>query len=113
MVSKSIESGLLDPYEIRNKDVPVSLLQFADDTIFVSKSTIQNVNAIKAILRLFELVSGLKIKFSKSTLVILDAKENFTSIAANILNCKTGVVPLNYLGISVGANPRRLQTWTS
>ena len=90
----------------------VSLLQFADDTIFICKTTIQNVNATKAILRLFELVSGLKINFFKSTLVILNAENNFISTAVSILNCKTGGVPFNYLGIPVGANPRRLETWT-
>ena len=47
--------------------VEISLLQYADDTIFFGEASMENVRAIKAILRAFELASGLKINFSKSS----------------------------------------------
>ena len=42
------------------------LTSYADDTIFFGKTSMENVKAIKVILRSFELVSGLKINFSNS-----------------------------------------------
>ena len=44
----------------------INILQYADDTTFFGKTSMENVKAIKAILRTFELVSGLKINFAKS-----------------------------------------------
>ena len=38
-----------------------SHLQFADDSLFIAKSTIQNDMCIKIILRWFEVVLGLKV----------------------------------------------------
>jgi len=35
-------------------------------TLFFGEASMQNVNAIKVILRTFELVSGLKVNFAKS-----------------------------------------------
>lgn len=45
----------------------ISILQYADDTVFFGEATMSNVKAIKAMLRSFELVSGLKINFAKSS----------------------------------------------
>lgn len=47
-------------------NVEINILQYADDTIFFGEATMENVNAIKVILRSFELVAGLKINFAKS-----------------------------------------------
>ena len=45
---------------------PISILQYADDTIFFGEATMENVRVIKSILRGFELASDLKINFAKS-----------------------------------------------
>jgi len=41
------------------------LLQFANDTLFVCQPKYKSIIAIKAILRSFEVVSGLKVNFYK------------------------------------------------
>ena len=46
-----------------------------------------NVSAIKAILRSFELVSGLRINFAKSQFGALGQSEEWCTLAADILNC--------------------------
>ena len=46
--------------------MPVDVLQYADDTIFFGEASMENVKAVKVILRSFEMVSGLRINFSKS-----------------------------------------------
>jgi hypothetical protein len=66
---------------------------------------------MKSLLRGFELVSGLKINFFKSSLIGINVDDGFMSMACNFLNCSEGRVPFNYLGLPVGANPRSLSTW--
>ncbi|RVW46760.1 GTP-binding protein TypA/BipA-like [Vitis vinifera] len=46
----------------------VSLLQFADDTIFFSKASMEHLQNLKIILLVFGQVSGLKINLEKSTI---------------------------------------------
>jgi len=58
--------------KIGRKTVDLSLLQFADDTLFLCEDSYANVVTLKAILRGFELASGLKINFHKSKLAIIN-----------------------------------------
>ena len=46
--------------------IEISILQYADDTIFFNETSMQNVKVFKEILRIFEMVSGLKINYAKS-----------------------------------------------
>ncbi|XP_057426475.1 secreted RxLR effector protein 78-like [Lotus japonicus] len=52
-----------------HSDLEVSMLQFADDTLFIGNATQQNVQTLKCVLRCFEMASGLKVNFSKSKLI--------------------------------------------
>lgn len=59
----------------------------------------------------FELVSGLKINYHKSSLMGGIVSGPFLSSVSKILNCKVVAVPFRYLGLPVGANPRKASTW--
>ena len=43
----------------------VSILQFADDTIFFSKASMEHLQNLKIILMVFRQVSGLKVNLEK------------------------------------------------
>ena len=73
----------------------------------------ENVKTIKAILRSFELVSGLKINFAKSCFGAFGQSDLWKQQAANYLNCRLLTLPFTYLGIPIGANPRRCRMWDS
>ena len=66
----------------------MSILQYADDTIFFGTMTMENVKAIKAMLRCYELVSGLKIHFAKSSFGAFGTIEQWINNAASYLNCR-------------------------
>lgn len=68
----------------------------------------KNLWALKTILRCFKLASGLKVNFSKSSVMGVNVGEDFLGLAKRFLNCRVGSVPFTYLGLSVGANPRVL-----
>lgn len=56
-------------------DLDVSHLQFADDTLIIGRKCSQNIWSIKAVLQLFELLSGLKVNFHKSQLMGINVDE--------------------------------------
>lgn len=58
--------GFIKGAVIGHREVTVSHLQFADDTIVFCEVDGIEVQNIKRILRCFEVISGLKINFHKS-----------------------------------------------
>ncbi|MCH96748.1 cysteine-rich receptor-like protein kinase, partial [Trifolium medium] len=110
----SINAALFQGYligERQDAQVQISHLQFADDTLIVGEKSWANIRAIKAILILFELVSGLKVNFHKSMLVGVNVSDSWLINAAVVVNCKIGRTPFVYLGLPIGGNPRRHALW--
>ncbi|KAL5191116.1 U-box domain-containing protein 14 [Glycine soja] len=80
----------------RKQKVPVNILQYADDTVFVGEASWDNVFVMKAMLRGFEMVSGLKINFSKSSVGIFGADTNWVLDAAHFLKCRQMEIPFQW-----------------
>jgi len=94
-----------------NATITVSHLQFADDTLILGDKSWANIRAMRAILLLFQSLSGLKVNFSKSYLVGVNVASSWLSEAAMVLNCRVGIIPFLYLGMPIGGNSRRLSFW--
>lgn len=96
---------------MRDKEVEVNLLQYADGKIFVGEFKLENVVVVKSTLRCFELVSGLKVNFHKGRFggigVDLEEIERFFTY----LNCRILTFLFVCWEIPIGANPKRLETW--
>jgi hypothetical protein len=110
MMRRAVEIGKFKGFHV-NQNVQFQILQFVDDTIFMGEGMWENIWTIKSLLRGFELVSGLKINFVKSKLIGLNVETRFLEASASFLSCRSEEVPFKFLGISVGANPRRQATW--
>nr|KYP72270.1 Transposon TX1 uncharacterized [Cajanus cajan] len=111
LMSKAVQEYVFTGYMVGGDVVPVSHLQYADDTILVGDATLSNGWAIKVILQLFELVAGLKVNFFKSQLLGVNVDQVWVQSLAQFLNCKVGSFPCSYLGLPLGVNPARLTTW--
>jgi len=111
LVRQAVKAKLLSRVKVGRKEVEICLLQFADDTLFMCQDSYTNIFTIKAILRCFELLSGLKINFHKSKLAGVNVEKNTLEVYAKSLNCLTMKIPFIYLGLQVGGNPRRKQFW--
>ena len=68
----------------------VAHLQYADDTIILIKNSDQDLINLKALLLCFEILSGLKINFLKSEVIVMGASVQEQDRVANLLNYKTG-----------------------
>ena len=105
-------NNLFTGYKVGNGDSTiVSHLQFANDTLILGEKSWGNIRAMRAILLLFEALSGLKVNFSKSHLVGVYVAGSWLSEAAMVLSCKVSVIPFVYLGLPIGGNARRLTFW--
>jgi hypothetical protein len=111
LMRKAVERGRFKPFVVGREGMPVSILQYTDDTLYVGEATVDNLWALKAILRGFELASGLKVNFWKSCLVGINVPNEFLDMASGFLNCRVGRTPFKYLGLPVGANPHLYSTW--
>lgn len=56
-----------------------------------------NVRVLRAVLELFEAMSGLKVNFYKSMLVGVNISDSWLNESATILNCKVNKIPFMYL----------------
>ncbi|XP_016195526.1 uncharacterized protein LOC107636539 [Arachis ipaensis] len=54
---------------------------------------------------------GLSINFDKSSLILINCEEQWVQRMCNLLGCKQETLPVKYLGVSLGANPRLVKTW--
>ncbi|CAJ2637040.1 unnamed protein product [Trifolium pratense] len=82
MVARNLFTG----YSIGGQgSVSVSHLQFADDTLLMGIKSWANVRALRAVLVLFETMSGLKVNFNKSMLVGVNISESWLCEAASTL----------------------------
>jgi len=87
LVNKAKEIGLLTGFKV-NQNIHMSLLQFADDTILIYDELNENLWGLKAILRGFEFVSGLKIIFAKSKVIRINLLELMFGVCCNNLTKK-------------------------
>lgn len=105
-------NNLFADYKLGSQNpVVVSHLQFADDTLILCEKSWANIRAMRACLLLFEELSGLRVNFSKSSLVGVNVSGPWLSEAALVLNCKVGAIPFLYLGLPIGGNAHRLAFW--
>ncbi|KAH1040657.1 hypothetical protein J1N35_042400 [Gossypium stocksii] len=85
---------------------------YRDDTILLLRVKEKVVRNSKYVLRCSELLSGLSINFLKSCKVGFGVEEEFLFRIAAICKCKIEFLPFNYLGIPLGADPRKILSWS-
>ncbi|XP_058783505.1 uncharacterized protein LOC131658199 [Vicia villosa] len=110
MVNKAVVNGGFVGCYVNNKYF-VDVLQFVDDTLLVGDGSWKYLWATKAVLRGFEMVSGLGINFNKSKLIGIDINSRFMDVATSFLACKMEEKDFTFLCICIGSNPKRMHFW--
>ncbi|GKV17381.1 hypothetical protein SLEP1_g27896 [Rubroshorea leprosula] len=89
IIKSAISHGLFEGITVGQSGLKVTHLQFADDTIVFGKASEENIWAAKCIMRIFEIVSRLKINFGKSLLMGINVSNDWMKKMSIIMNCKT------------------------
>ncbi|KAJ0918837.1 putative RNA-directed DNA polymerase [Helianthus annuus] len=111
MMTKATSSGHFLGVKLPEENMVVTHMLFADDSIFIGEWEENNLKNLKRILRIFYLVSGLKVNPRKSQLFGIGVNEEEVSNLASTFNFKAGNLPFTYLGLKVGANMNRITNW--
>lgn len=99
LISKAVDSGLLEVVPVGRNKISISHLQYVDDTIFMCRGKLQFASSIKYLLRNFEIISGLKVNFNKCNIVGINVGHNLVRSMTEILMCEVTKLPLSYLGV--------------
>lgn len=91
--------------------IKISYLQFADDTILFFPEKEEIIYRYKRILDYFSLISRLRINYDKSALIPINCSNEWVEKMKSKLGYTVASLPIKYLGIPLGANPKRVETW--
>jgi hypothetical protein len=89
----------------------ISHLQYADDTLILIQNSEENTANPKFYLMCFEDMSGLKINYHKSEVIVMGQPIGCQSRIANKLNCKLGAFPFTYLGLPISDRKLTREQW--
>jgi hypothetical protein len=79
----------------------ITHLQYADDTMIMVEGSELDLINLKFLLLCFEAMSGLKINFDKSEVVVMGFDPEEQQRIADNLNCRLASFPVNYLGMPI------------
>ena len=88
----------------------ISNLLFADDTLIFCDADLDQIGDLKCTLLCFEAISGLKVNLGKSEMVPIRDVPNIQELAA-MLDCRISALPMNYLGLLLGARYKSKALW--
>jgi len=111
MVRKAQHNGLIYGLAENLIDKGLAILQYADDTIIGIKDNIDVARNMKVLLYLYEMMSGLKINFSKSEVLLINGDDEKQIQYAELFSCQIGRFPIRYLGVPVSASRLHVCDW--
>ncbi|WMV45909.1 hypothetical protein MTR67_039294, partial [Solanum verrucosum] len=88
----------------------ISDLLYADDSLVFCEAEVTQIRHLRAILTIFECVSGLHVNWQKSCLYLVNQVPNMQILAEN-LGCQVASLPTKYLGMPLGAKNKELEVW--
>ena len=103
MLVKAVNNGLIGgllPHAIPGG---VASLQYADDTILVANADSTQLEHIKNLLLHFAAYTGLKVNYSKSTMISINTPEDKMHFLSDLLGCQIGTPSLQYLGLPLAS----------
>nr|XP_017256449.1 PREDICTED: uncharacterized protein LOC108226007 [Daucus carota subsp. sativus] len=111
LLKSAHNSGLFNGVSVAGYPEKISHLQFADDIILFVANDSHSVRGIKATLKIFEVISGLKINYGKSKLYGFKESPEQLKQWADWLGCSIGNDQFTYLGATIGQSPKKSIFW--
>lgn len=111
IMRRAIERGIMEGIEVGREKVMVSHLQFADDTLVFCPAKMRCIINMRRLKDCFHLLTGLRINFNKSSLICIGREKAWARKIATRIGYQVAQLQITYLGIPLGANPRKEKTW--
>lgn len=104
LVARAVEVGGLLGCKFGEEELSISVLQFADDSLFFIPKKIEEIKNMRSILLMFETISGLRINLPKSKLYAIPSENRDALGYAWLLGCQAVSLPTTYLGLPLGGS---------
>lgn len=111
LLIKAKDIGLIRGFEERHNGEVISHLQYADGTILFSSILREKIIALRRILKFFQLILGLKVNLSKSSLVGIGCSEVVVRSLASIIHLRVGKLPMTSLDLLNGVRANSQALW--
>jgi hypothetical protein len=109
LISKAAQASLLMPI---GRCTPIQRISiFADNVILFSKPTVLDLISVREILGLFGEASGLQVKYSKSTTILIRGGQMEGRMVRWLLECTVSDFPAKYLGLQLSLKPLTRTQW--
>jgi hypothetical protein len=89
----------------------VAILQYADDTILCMEDDEDTSQNMKLLLYIYEKMSGLKINFEKSEVLMISTDSEKTIKYSDMYNCAVGQWPIKYLEVPLAGSRLHIKDW--
>ncbi|XP_050211608.1 uncharacterized protein LOC126661787 [Mercurialis annua] len=111
LIVQAVRLNILDGVHVDGYPEPLSILQFADDTLIFVPNDLDMIKKLLRVLRCFEVISGLSINYQKISIVGINMDNDSLLSASSILNCSISHFPITYLGLPLSVKPIRATSW--
>ncbi|GJS68656.1 putative RNA-directed DNA polymerase, eukaryota, reverse transcriptase zinc-binding domain protein [Tanacetum coccineum] len=108
-IEDAINAGLF--YGAKLHSLHVSHLFFMDDVLLLGEWSSVNISNLVNLLNCFYKVSGLKHNLHKSNLFGIGVDPSEVSNSALVTGCQAQCLPFSYLGLPIGSNMARVNSW--
>lgn len=76
-------------------DFPI--LKYADDTLLIMEASQQQLFSLKAMIHIYDMVVGLKVNYTKSSIIPINVTPDKVKLLAGTLNYHIDSLPFTYL----------------
>jgi len=112
MVNAKVDEGLFYGYRMDNNYTDnIFHVLFVDDTLLLSEKSIAHVRALKVVLIMFKVISGLKVNLHMSMLVRVNVDASWLNEATLMSNYKIGNSTFICLRSPIVGDSCHLQSW--
>lgn len=92
LVQKAVSVGLLSGLKIGSNEIPISLIQFVDDSLFILEDNLGDFRNLRCWLLLMKAATRLKIDLQKSKIIVVGQAIHMREIA-DIMGCEIATLP--------------------
>ncbi|XP_073367917.1 uncharacterized protein [Aegilops tauschii subsp. strangulata] len=102
VINDMFKRGILHlPIPCHDQDYPV--IQYADDTLIILPADKDQLIALKDMLKVFSVYTGLDVNYHKSFIIPINVDTAVMTELAAAFGCQIGKMPFTYLGLAVPA----------
>jgi hypothetical protein len=109
LINEALHKGLISLLLATSYGQAYPIVQYANDTLIIMPVDAWQLFFLKGLLQSFAMATGLKVKFNKNFIVLINVPEDKVDILARTLGYQVASMPFTYLGLPIGTTKQIVQ----